>query len=436
MNRLSTVVALIIGVNLLVAGVLHGWGYDFLDRYVYQQKELLYKQALKDVRTTFKEADKNNWNTLSDELGGDYRSGSLIHSVDSKDLPAKVLEYVSDTIGKQGIIDPFEPYIYYPLGDSHVFVLGPLSLSGFHLYIIEWVTLLSAMGASLFIVVLYLRQFNRHANEIYVKLSALLDGKELDNKENIIQNKQLNPAVLYQLIDQIGLQHQHQARDNEYHIQSQRDLLHGVAHEFRSPMARMQFAVEMLKEAERYDKEQMFNKLDSGIAELDDLVKELLSYSRIKHLNQRLTLESVSVSRMIDESIEKVASFYPNVDFVCQDCSDIQVNVDERLILRALANILRNAGRFSHKLCHVSVEPHDDDVMIVIEDDGVGIPPGKRERIFEPFTRLDASRSRDSGGSGLGLAIVQSIVEQHRGSISVDDSEVLGGASFQLSIPR
>ena len=436
MNRLSTVVALIIGVNLLVAGVLHGWGYDFLDRYVYQQKELLYKQALEEVRTTFKDADKNDWNTLSDELGVLYRSGSLIHSVDSKDLPAKVLEYVSDTIGKQGIVDPFEPYVYYPLGDSHVFVLGPLSLSGFHLYIIEWVTLLSAMGASLFIVVLYLRQFNRHTNNIYAKLLALLDDNGLDNKESFEQGKQLSPLELYQLIDQIALQHQHQARDNEYHIQSQRDLLHGVAHEFRSPMARMQFAVEMLKDAERYDKEQMFNKLDSGIAELDDLVKELLSYSRIKHLNQRLTLESVSVSRMIEESIEKVASFYPNVDFVCQDSLDVKVNVDERLILRALANILRNAGRFSHKLCQVSIESHDDDVMIVIEDDGVGIPPGKRERIFEPFTRLDASRSRDSGGSGLGLAIVQSIVEQHRGSISVDDSEVLGGASFQLSIPR
>ena len=430
MNRLSTVVALIIGVNLLVAGVLHGWGYDFLDRYVYQQKELLYKQALEDSRETFKDVDSKDWNTLSDELGLFFGTGSLIHSVDSKDLPVKVLDYISDTIGKDGIVDPFDPYVYYPLGKTHVFVLGPLSLDGFHLYIIEWVTLLSAMGASLFIVILYLHQFNRHTDRIYDKLLVLLEQVDLNT------SKQSKIVRLYNLIDQIDVQYQQQARNNENHIQSQRDLLHGVAHEFRSPMARMQFAVEMLKDVDRYDKEQMLLKLDSGIAELDDLVKELLSYSRIKHLNQRLELESVAISQMIEESIDKVASFYPNVDFIYQGEHDGKVNVDERLILRALANILRNAGRFSHKLCQISVEQNEDAFMIVIEDDGDGIPPGKRERIFEPFTRLDASRSRDSGGSGLGLAIVQSIVEQHQGSISVDDSEQLGGACFHLTIPR
>jgi two-component system sensor histidine kinase RstB len=430
MIRLPYLLALVLSVNLLMAGLLHGWVYDFLDRYVYQQKELLYKNALIVSRETFKGTGPEQWNVLGDELGVKYDSGSLIHTRDSKDMPPKVLDYISDAIGSKGIVDPQDPYVYYTLGDNHVFVLGPLMLSTWHLYIIEWATFLASVVGCVFIIFFYYGLFIQHVRRIYQRLTKMRHTQDQPTMENSAKLGQI-----YQLIEHIDSEQQSLEKSNKMHIESQRDLLHGVAHEFRSPLARMQFAVEMLGDGERDDRELMQQKLNSGIEELDDLVRELLSYSRIKHMNNRLELESIGVDQIIAESIEKVASFYPEVRFEYDQQSQTEVMVDDRLIQRALANILRNAGRFSKTLCQVTIRQSEQALTIDIEDDGLGIPPGKRKRIFEPFTRLDPSRSRDSGGTGLGLAIVQSILEQHHGSVSVDDSETLGGACFSLSIP-
>ena len=429
MIRLPYLFVLIIFTNMLMAGLLHGWVYDALDQYVYEQKGMLYKRALQDSREILGNAPTNQWNSLSDELGIKYSTNSMIYTRDSKELPSKVLDYISDTIASDGIIDPFTPDIYYPMGPNHVFVLGPLVLSSWHQYIIEWATFFASVLGSSVIIMIYYLLFQKHIVKITKNLKAL----RLGDKDSIAENDGTLSRV-YALLRRIKLEQSELEKSNQTHIQSQRDLLHGVAHEFRSPMARMQFALEMIAEGDPEEQAKMVEKLNDGIEELDELVKELLSYSRIKHLNHQLQLESVAVSQIIQESIDKVASFYPDINFTYNKPDDKKVLVDDRLIQRALANILRNAGRFSKTLCQVTVRLNDELMTINVDDDGDGIPPGKRERIFEPFTRLDPSRSRDSGGTGLGLAIVQSIAEQHNGVIEVDDSE-LGGACFSLRIP-
>ena len=429
MLRLPYLFAALLGVNLLMAGLLHGWVYDYLDRYIYEQKDELYQRALADTRKTFADSTEAQWNPLSDRLGVEYGTNSMIYTRDSKELPTKVLEYISDTIAAKGIVDPYTPDIYYPLGANHVFVMGPVFLRPWQQYIIEWVTFLASVLGCSFVIIIYYLGFDRSIKRLYASLGSM--------REDCQQPLAKNPTAkdLYQLTKQVKADQKALQESNQLHIQSQRDLLHGVAHEFRSPMARMQFALEMISQGDPSEQEQMVSKLTDGIEELDDLVKELLSYSRIKHLNNQLQFESVAVRQIIEESIDKVATFYPDIRFAYDGKDTGEVLVDDKLIQRALANILRNAGRFSKTLCQVTVQQNDGQLTIHIDDDGDGIPPGKRERIFEPFTRLDPSRSRDSGGTGLGLAIVQSILEQHQGSIAVDDSD-LGGACFSLSIPN
>lgn len=430
MIRLPYLLLLLVGVNLLTAGVLHSWVYDALDNYRYEQNELLLKEALVDSRETLNKANPEQWRPVVDELGVKYTTGSELHTRDSKELPSRVLELVSDSIAVGGLVDPIKPYVYYPLGENHVFSMGPLRLSPWQLYLIEWVTLLAAILGSTFIILFYYGLFQKHERRIYRALNSMRTA----DKQLSLHNDMGTLEHIYELIEQIKTEQKELHESNQMHIQSQRDLLHGVAHEFRSPMARMQFAVEMICQGDDKEREQMVNKLTDGIVELDDLVKELLSYSRIKHLNNQLQYESVALRQIINDSIEKVATFYPDIRFEYKDGLETQVMVDDKLIQRALANILRNAGRFSKTLCQVTVDCKEDKLTIHIEDDGHGIPPGKRERIFEPFTRLDPSRSRDSGGTGLGLAIVQSILEQHKGTVEVDDSD-LGGACFSLTLP-
>jgi two-component system sensor histidine kinase RstB len=431
MIRLPYLLLLLVGVNLLTAGILHGWVYDALDKYRYEQDELLLQKALVDSRKALKSVNPEQWRPIVDELGVRFTTGSELHTRDSKELPSRVLELISDSIASEGVVDPIKPMVYYPLGDNHVFVLGPLSLKPWQLYLIEWVTLLAAVLAGTFIVLLYYGTFQKHTHRIYQALSQMRTGKR---SGSLHHNDVGTLEHIYELIEVVKKEQEELHHSNHMHIQSQRDLLHGVAHEFRSPMARMQFALEMITQGDEKEQELMVQKLTDGIVELDDLVKELLSYSRIKHLNNQLQYESVAVRQIIEESIDKVASFYPDIRFEYKDNQETNVKVDDKLIQRALANILRNAGRFSKTLCQVTVMRSPDQITIHIEDDGHGIPPGKRERIFEPFTRLDPSRSRDSGGTGLGLAIVQSILEQHKGYVEVDDSD-LGGACFSLTIP-
>ena len=114
--------------------------------------------------------------------------------------------------------------------------------------------------------------------------------------------------------------------------------------------------------------------------------------------------------------------------------SPLRIQGNERELQRLVRNLLANAGRYGRG--HVRVElcrrgPH---AVLTIEDDGRGIPLADRRRVFDRFTRLDASRSRDEGGSGLGLALAKGITDAHGGEIRIEDSS-LGGARIVVVLP-
>ena len=107
--------------------------------------------------------------------------------------------------------------------------------------------------------------------------------------------------------------------------------------------------------------------------------------------------------------------------------------VEPRFMARAAINLLRNAIRHAHgRIAITLLQPDANHYWLVVDDDGPGVPAADRARIFEPFTRLDASRNRATGGFGLGLAIVRRIAEWHHGTVEVVDSP-LGGARFIVS---
>ena len=105
------------------------------------------------------------------------------------------------------------------------------------------------------------------------------------------------------------------------------------------------------------------------------------------------------------------------------------------LFKRAVLNLVTNAVRHAQKRVEMSCRLEGEVVYLCVDDDGPGVPEAAREKIFEPFFRLDESRSADLGGAGLGLAIVRRIAQLHGGQVRVEDSP-LGGARFTLSLPR
>ena len=123
---------------------------------------------------------------------------------------------------------------------------------------------------------------------------------------------------------------------------------------------------------------------------------------------------------------------HPGVVVGASDLARIQGQ--PRMLRRILDNLLTNAGRYANKKVEVDCHEDLDQVCLTVTDDGPGIPEADRERIFEPFVRLDASRSRHSGGFGLGLSIAQKIARWHGGSLRAEASPS-GGARLSLELP-
>jgi len=208
----------------------------------------------------------------------------------------------------------------------------------------------------------------------------------------------------------------------------QREMTHAVSHELRTPLARLKFALELQAIPEQ-DKHAMLE----DVRELDQLVDEMLDYARLESDSIRLNLEDVNVCELLYNLVEKLQGLPgPNID--CQLPSHFWAQVDAHYLERAVQNLLVNAKRHARHHVRLQLLSQGHQWLIQVEDDGPGIPETQREAIFQPFVRLDPSRSKGRGGFGLGLAIVQRIVNWHHGRIDIRDSE-LGGANFSVWLP-
>ncbi|WP_405125911.1 ATP-binding protein [Pseudomonas marginalis] len=228
------------------------------------------------------------------------------------------------------------------------------------------------------------------------------------------------------------------ADDIEHLLNQQRDLLNAVSHELRTPLTRLDFGLalalsEDLPEASR----QRLHGLVAHIRELDELVLELLSYSRLQNPAQLPERVEVVLDEFIDSVLGSVDDELENPEIVIDvalDCAVESFSLDPRLTARALQNLLRNATRYCDKRIQVGVKVCAKGCEIWVDDDGIGIPLDQRERIFEPFYRLDRSRDRATGGFGLGLAISRRALEAQGGTLTALASP-LGGARFRVWLP-
>lgn len=217
-------------------------------------------------------------------------------------------------------------------------------------------------------------------------------------------------------------------------VEGRRELLHGVSHELRTPLARLRFAAELLETAdERADRRRRVDEMLGDVAELEELVAELLRYSQLEG-DGGLQTEEVELTSLVADLVDEARRLRPECEVQSALLPVPLLDLDRRLVVRSIGNLVNNAVRYADRRVQVTVEVLGSDVEVRVEDDGPGVAPADRERIFEPFARLDAARSRDEGGVGLGLALARKAVVAHGGSIAVEGSE-LGGARFRWRVP-
>ena len=215
-------------------------------------------------------------------------------------------------------------------------------------------------------------------------------------------------------------------------LQSQKSLLANASHELRSPLARIRMALEL--SGAQGASPTARAEIQRSITELDQLVDEILLASRLDAREADVgTVEPVDLIGLVAEECARTGASFD----VAEGTGELVVPGVAKLLRRAVRNLLENAARHGRRTGHAQVAAQlslaDGHALLHVDDQGPGVPPEQRERIFEPFYRLPGASERE-GGVGLGLALVRQIAERHGGSVTCDNRPG-GGARFTLRLP-
>ena len=245
-----------------------------------------------------------------------------------------------------------------------------------------------------------------------------------------------SPAARSQLFAPLSDTMNNMAERVQQLLATHRELACGISHELRTPIARMRFALEMLTETDELaERERLWAMMEGDLEELDHLIDTSLTYARFEREAPEPHFSSVQFASWLVAEVDAVRLLGRNLD-ITVDISELPeklcVDLDRKAMPYALRNLLRNAFKYASKEIRVSAEILAEQILIHVDDDGIGIPPEEREHIFSAFTRLDRSRDRSTGGYGLGLAITRRVLELHGGT-AIAGASPQGGARFTLS---
>lgn len=256
------------------------------------------------------------------------------------------------------------------------------------------------------------------------RASVALQGGALDTRVPVVGND---------VFGRVGLAFNTMAAALERRMRDREEILEAVAHEVGTPLARMAFQLELLAEATgEATVLARVAQVRAEIAELDQLTEELTTWIRLD--GQEVARKQLDIRTLAAEAIDRSGGDARVRVRLVTDAERAMAEGDTVWVRRAIENVVRNARHYARSEATVRVEVGDGQVRVVVDDDGPGVPEADRERIFDPFTRLEHSRNRAAGGVGLGLAIVRRVIDRHRGHVEVDRSP-LGGARFILAFP-
>jgi signal transduction histidine kinase len=323
--------------------------------------------------------------------------------------------------------------LYARVGDSsRVLVLGPLNFAsadsdslltdGTHAKALWWT--LTGLGFGL-LIFLAIRPLWNDLVAIRATAERLACG-DLTARAPEPRSLLLNPlsAGLNSMAERLQRQ-----------MKAHQTLSHAVAHELRTPIARLRFGLTMFDEADSDEERLKYRQgMEHDMQELDDLVNASMSYAQLDQGEIVLQREHTAIYEWFADLLELIQPLAsPNI-VLRMACPYDDAEFDRNLMYIATRNLLVNAVRYARSSVRLRVEKQDGWLTIAVDDDGPGVPLDERERVFDPFHRVDNSRDRNTGSYGLGLSFVKLIAEQHGGSVYVTDSPE-GGARFVLGIP-
>lgn len=207
-------------------------------------------------------------------------------------------------------------------------------------------------------------------------------------------------------------------------------MVNGVSHDLKSPLARLRFALDMTRGCDSVaGLRQFIEQMDNDLDDLSDLLDDWLLYAQINSNALQLNQKSCELESLVKNILANHSGAYPTLNVVFPN-DKVSADVDKKLFSRVIENLLVNAFKFAQSQVVIEIRSNSGHFSLSVCDDGPGIGDEDKERVLQPFVRLD--KSRTTQGGGLGLAIVKNLTERHQLKLNICDSE-MGGACFMIS---
>ena len=277
----------------------------------------------------------------------------------------------------------------------------------------------------------------------FISGHALRPIREFSDKIEEVQAQNLSDSRIEENnikeLNQLGISYNKMLERLSEAFEIQRQFTANAAHELRTPLALMQVQLDLYNSASHpgndADTLQTIKMVTEQNDKLNRMVKTLLDMSELQTVGRddKIILDAIVEEVLAD--LEPLAQ-EKNIKLIGK-CEDATMTGSDILIYRLVYNLVENAIKYNHPLGQVTVTAYQrkKQVYLSVEDTGSGIPKELRERVFEPFFRVDKSRSRELGGVGLGLALVREIVRVHDGSICIKSGKT-GGTIFEVTFAQ
>ena len=204
------------------------------------------------------------------------------------------------------------------------------------------------------------------------------------------------------------------------HLNQRTEMLSGISHDLRTPLTRMKLQTAFIKDKD------LANKLTEDINEMEKMLNEYLQFTSSSYVEKD---EMFNLSELIEEVVGK----YNNENIQKNLSPRAYINGRKNLISRCLNNIIDNALKYANKV-KIKLSKENSNILIIIDDDGPGIPKKEYENVFKPFYKIDKGRADSKSSVGLGLSIASDIIRSHGGNIVLDKSK-MNGLSVKIFLP-
>ncbi|WP_426726119.1 two-component system sensor histidine kinase RstB [Enterobacter cloacae complex sp. 342H5] len=421
MKKLFVQFYLLLFVCFLVMTMLVGLVYKFTaERAGRQSLDDLMKSSLYLMRSELREIPPHDWVRTLKELDLNLSFDLRIEPLKDFDLAPPAMQRLRD--GDIVALDEKYTFIQRIPRSHYVLAVGPVPyLYYLHQMRLLDLALLGFIAISLaFPVFIWMRPH-------WQDMLKLESAAQRFGEGHLTERIHFDSGSSF---DRLGIAFNQMADNINALIASKKQLIDGIAHELRTPLVRLRYRLEMSENLTAAESQ----ALNRDIGQLEALIEELLTYARLDRPQTELHLSTPDLPVWLQTHINDVQSVNPQRKLLTAITPGAYGALDMRLMERVLDNLMNNAMRYSETTLRIGLDLQGSQAILYVEDDGPGIEPAEREKVFEPFVRLDPSRDRATGGCGLGLAIVRSIAQAMGGSVRCEASE-LGGARFVFSWP-